>query len=222
MDISKHRSFCVGLVCIGVFICPAEVFGSSPKEQAEAGYVSTETPVEKSKETADKFIYFEEIEEVNAFGEPVDKDIVPYQGKYGIELSPPEFYRTVGRPDLAETYEWRETRLSLGAGLMIPSTIASIRGFLGFIAEANVPLSSGLLGGGFAGVVGSLILLPLDGFHPVSKERRRRLAHRYNQKLRRESNESSPAAQSSNQGLDPRVGVTVSPDTALAALSIRF
>lgn len=153
-------------------------------------------------------------------------DAVPYLGKYKKPLRGVDFYKAVGRQDLAEAYS---RNLRTIRGLSIAGSALFLAGLSGGIAysvvaakegcsecdppQENTQLKSILIGvGGIFGGAGlaATILVVIRGFlpgHPVSPPEARKLIDDHNKQLRQELNLPSTPSPAPPKPNLPRLGV---------------
>jgi hypothetical protein len=155
-----------------------------------------------------RYIGFDDLAALDPKSGAVYRLTLPYEGKYKNPIAPVDFYRKVGREDLAQEYERRQslrTALLVGGGaIALAAVIGSVivasgsgpacsLGSVDFAQCVSESASSGRdrlttasaigLAGIFLG--GSLTLAgAFTNPQPVSAPQMRELADRYNQKLR--------------------------------------
>jgi hypothetical protein len=142
-------------------------------------------------------------------GAATQRWVEPYLGKYKVPLSAPDFYRRVGRADLADDYEsraWRSGALivagsAVTVGAIIAGVVVASQGQsapcdvaspdFGQCASASASQTrsrintASLIGVGGALAGGTLFLAGLlTGPRPVSGPEMREMADRYNQDLK--------------------------------------
>jgi len=171
-----------------------------------------ESTAAASQEDYDRhFIGFDDWSVLDLHSRSVYRVSEPYEGKDRVPLAPTDFYRKVGREDLAQEYELRENRRS---ALMATGTAIAVGGLtaMAVIAIAGQPggcsqqsfadfsscvsdqgaqardtmITAGLVGLGGA-VIGGLFCLAGSGIdpNPVGPAVMHDLAERHNQDLKR-------------------------------------
>lgn len=191
----------------GIFVTllVGSLFVSLPlfAQQNKQDPASTARP-SKEVEFANKFIAFKTVEsgltrpggDIQRLPEdrPLRLNLRFYEGRQLDELAPKAFYRKVGRPDLAEKYAWRKTRRGIGEALGTVSIIGTITAFswgqyvTGYNDAAQRQLDKkGPLILGSSSMVGLILAGAISParIHPKGEGERRRLAGRYNAKLRK-------------------------------------
>jgi hypothetical protein len=157
-----------------------------------------------------------------------------YEGKYKKPIGGADFYRTVGREDLAQEYLEREQRRNalmiaggaVALGSLVASSIIAANGFSSSSCDVTSPsfaqcsdaeasrASTGVLAAAAVGISGLLVGggLFLAGAatnpNPLDASRMRELADQYNRQLK--------------QRLDVSLLPLASPDRAGLALNLRF
>ena len=186
------------------------------------------------EEYEEHFIGFDELAAIDPETGVLYRVTEPYEGKYKKPLAAADFYRRVGRDDLAQEYVSRAARrntliaagaivalATVTAGIVIavenqpgPCPQSSFAAFSACASAQSDQARSALLTATLVGVSGALIggTLVLAGAltnpHPVDPSRMRELADRYNVQLRKQ--------------LGMQVLPLVTPDRAGLALGLRF
>jgi hypothetical protein len=210
--------------------------GVSRKASEAVGEVTesqTKSNEDAREEYAKRFLWPHTISSYRIGDEVVSSWRYVLKGKYQKQIGPEEFYREVGRVDLAEEYAHNDSMGTVG-GTMIGVGIA---GFIGFGAwamtagvldgsgqESNWELPLGLTGASIGLWIGGAIVSP-DQLHPVGAAEARELVDKYNQKLKKElglSNEYSPMPRVSKQSIEYNWGIAPTDGGATGVLRIKF
>jgi hypothetical protein len=125
-----------------------------------------------------------------------------YQGKYHQEITQPDFFRQVGRDDLAQEYARRRTRkvMFIGGGIAVgvAGLVAGLSGSCSVnnaqtcIANKQTILALSAVAGAGIATIGILVKTS-----PAGPEEIRRLADQYNEGLRRRLATPPPATEAS-------------------------
>jgi hypothetical protein len=201
-----------------------------------AGGVRAEpaNPASSQDDYDERFIGFDELGVFDPHSGALYKLTLPYQGKERKPLTEPEFYRLIGREDLADEYGARDARrkMLIGAGALVAlgavaagaiigiqsqpglCTDADFAAFNACVSRHSDEAHSGMVTGvavaaGGLLVGGALVLAgALTNPHPLDAVQMRALADGYNRQLK--------------QKVGVRLVPLVTPDTAGVALSLSF
>lgn len=183
--------------------------------------------VEKTKSSASdeyekKRIWIEDLTLVNQYGQPVASLSNVYQGKYKKPLIGADFYRAVGRADLANKFEAsnrsRKRWGTAGFTTMMAGTVLSLAS-LNYLDEKEG--TTMLVGGLGLVLAGPMIARGGPGNpHPVSAEEARQLVDEYNESLKASKGVSS--AEPTTAASRYAVSVNAGPSGGSIAIGMRF
>jgi hypothetical protein len=210
--------------------------GVSRKASKAVGEVTeseTKSSDEAREEYAKRVVWFQSMIGVNQYGNVVSSWSNAYKGKYRERLEPEEFYREVGRPDLAKEYA-SNTNQAAWAGLIGTVGFLSalgggtwwmVEGLSGSYddsADTTLPMVITLSGVGM--MITGVIIAP-DEIHPVSSSEALEMADKHNQKLKKElglAKDYSPLPRADNQSLKYNFGIGATPGGAAGVLRVEF
>ena len=203
---------------------------------AFAGAVRAEpmNPADSQEDYEQRFIGFDDYGAIDPRTGVLHKVTEPYEGKYKKPLEPAEFYRLVGRDDLAQEYVSRDTRRKtlIGAGAVValgslvaarvvaldsqpaPCRVGDFSTFSACASRQSDQARSGVITAAAIGVGGGLVSAALifagvlTNPNPVDAVQMRALADRYNSRLK--------------QQLGFQLTPLATPETAGLALGLRF
>lgn len=206
---------------------------SAAEAVSETVEAETEASEEARERYAKEFIWFQDMVGVNQHGSVVSSWSSAYQGKYKKHLDAAEFYRAVGRADLAEEYEANSDKVVAGAALGTVGALGMAGGGLWWVVAATGPDTEG---GVPSGVPAALTLVSgvamIGGFssipekvHPIPPSEARELADKHNKKLKEElglSKDYSPMPRASRNSIKYNFGLGAAPGGAAGVLRVEF
>jgi hypothetical protein len=210
--------------------------GVSRKASEAVGEVteSETTSTEEAREAyAKQVIWFQNMVGVNQYGNVVSSWSTVYKGKYRQRLEPEDFYREVGRPDLAEAYASNSSQASWSSALATIGLLGTIGGGSWWLAEgisssygadSDTTLPIVITAGSAAMMVAGFVIMP-DKVHPVSSSEALEMADEHNKKLKKElglAHDYSPLPRGENQALKYNFGIGATPEGAAGVLRIEF
>ncbi|WP_168210780.1 hypothetical protein [Persicimonas caeni] len=211
---------------LGVSRNAAEAVGETVESEAEADE-------EAREQYAKQFIWFQDMIGVNQYGAVVSSWSNAYQGKYRKLLGPEEFYREVGRPDLAAEYSSNSSKMGWGIAMTTVGIVGATVGGSWLLVEgissnydADADTTTPLLVtvGSTLLAIGGYVVMP-DKLHPIEPSEARELADKHNQKLKEElglSKDYSPMPQASRNSIKYNFGFGAAPGGAAGVLRVEF
>ena len=185
--------------------------------------------VEKTKSAASdeyekKRIWIEDLTLVNQYGQPVASLSNVYQGKYKKPLIGADFYRAVGRADLAKKFEARNRSRKRWSRAGFSTLMAGTVLALGCNSVPNLDATeeTAMLVGGLGLVVAGPAIARFGAVnpHPVSGEEARQLVDEYNESLK--ASKAVSSAESTTAASRYSVSVNAGPSGGSLAVSLRF
>lgn len=167
------------------------------KAVAETTGQNVEASSEAKEKFAKEFIWFQRITGVTATGAVLGSNLYAKKGKFGARLSPDQFYREVGKPDLADEYSSRKTRAKVGGVLgwtgVLAAPIAASWWMTAALVNSGADKENQRSTTGPALATVSSLALAIAGFsmrpsnlHPIGQARMRELAEKHNKELAKE------------------------------------
>jgi hypothetical protein len=207
-------------------------FAKESEATAEPGDEVPDSETKASEEAREayrkQFIWFEGLEDVEHHGAMVTDWSNVYVGKQKYRLEPEEFYRKVGRPDLAEEYESRWRRRLAGATMYGVGALGVVFGSVWWIErginDGNMTAPALITVGSAAALLAGRYIAP-HNIHPVTASEAQDLADDHNGRLKQDLGlppSDSALPRTSAQPLKLDFGVGAAPGGVAGVLTIEF